>query len=60
MIKKFPRAEYTGTTRAAQLSRYTSDHIRHLVATGKVEGYKLDQKFWLVHVPSLREYERTR
>ena len=45
------------TPEAAQLTGYTSDHVRRLIALGKIEGQKRGRD-WLVKQSSLLAHVR--
>ena len=51
--------QYVTTARAAEILGVKQDHIRKLLAMGKVKGIKLGHD-WIVFVPSIEKYHDTK
>jgi len=52
-------SKYLNTKRAAEMLGVKQDHIRKLLAQGKVKGIKVGHD-WLVFVPSIEDYYGTK
>lgn len=52
-------SDYVTTRQAAEMLGVVTDHINHLLAKQKIKGIKMGYS-WLVYLPSLDEYVKTR
>lgn len=60
MEKTLPIVEgWLTVAEAASLSGYSVHHLRHLLASGRVVGVKLEGRVWLVQRDSLLDYTGT-
>lgn len=44
-------------SQAAEMSKYSAKHIRHLCATGKIEGAVMMGKTWVLPLDALDDYK---
>lgn len=50
------RQQLITVSQAAEISKYSAKHIRHLCATGKIEGAVLMGKTWVLPAEALDAY----